>query len=372
MASLRIAQLANFVSPQSGGMKVAIDQLGKGYIAAGHERILIIPGPKDNIRECEAGTIVEVASPKINRTYRLIISPWQVTKILEKFCPTSVECSDKWTLTPVAGWARRRGVGSALLSHERLDDMASGWIGTEVGVKPGVSLLNRRLAKIFDLVVVTSDYSAGEFVKTSARVRKISLGVDLDIFNPKAGAQPEGDVLQLCYVGRLSHEKYPQLAVAAAVELARRCRNFQLHVYGAGPDEKRLRALAGHAPVIFHGLIPSRHEVARRFANSHISLSVCPTETFGLAVLEALACGTPVVTSDRGGARELVDVTCGQWGQPNARAIADAVERLASRLRPELRLAARKRAEQFSWASSVSQMLQIHQELAEGKFRRPD
>lgn len=371
MSSLRIAQLANFVSPKSGGMKIAIDQLGKGYLAAGHERILIIPGSKDKIRESAMGTVVEVASPRINNTYRLILRPWQVRKMLDKFNPTSLECSDKWTLVPMARWARAHGVGSALLSHERLDDMAAGWLRTGVGVRAGVGMLNRRLARVFDVVVVTSAYSAGEFAKTGAQLRKISLGVDLETFNPSVGASPKGDVLQLCYVGRLSHEKNPELAVLAAVELAERGHDFQLHVYGAGPDERWLRRLADGAPVVFHGLIPRRREVARRFANAHISLSVCPTETFGLAVLEALACGTPVVTSDRGGARELVDATCGDWGEPNAQSLADAVERMAGRLDPEIRVAARTRAEQFSWASSVAEMLEIHQELADGKFRRP-
>ena len=51
MTTLRIAQLANFVGPVSGGMKVAIDALGKGYVAAGHERILVLPGPNPRIPE---------------------------------------------------------------------------------------------------------------------------------------------------------------------------------------------------------------------------------------------------------------------------------------------------------------------------------
>ncbi len=42
-------------------------------------------------------------------------------QVLERFKPTSVECSDKWTLSPVGRWARRRGIGSVLFSHERLD-----------------------------------------------------------------------------------------------------------------------------------------------------------------------------------------------------------------------------------------------------------
>ena len=52
---LRIAQLANFVGPESGGMKIALEALGQGYVDAGHERILIIPGERDEIVETEEG-----------------------------------------------------------------------------------------------------------------------------------------------------------------------------------------------------------------------------------------------------------------------------------------------------------------------------
>ena len=42
MTQLRIAQLANFIGPTSGGLKVAVEQLGRGYVAAGAERLLVI------------------------------------------------------------------------------------------------------------------------------------------------------------------------------------------------------------------------------------------------------------------------------------------------------------------------------------------
>ncbi len=51
---MRIAQLANFVGPTSGGMRRAVDQLGEGYVARGHDRILIIPGPKTLVRDTPA------------------------------------------------------------------------------------------------------------------------------------------------------------------------------------------------------------------------------------------------------------------------------------------------------------------------------
>lgn len=372
---LRIAQLANFVAPVSGGMRVAIEELGKGYVAAGHERILVIPGERDSITESEFGTIVAVRAPKISQQYRMIATPWRAFDVLEKFKPTSIEVSDKWTLSPAAKWASKRGIGSALFSHERLDDMLSMWFKRQFGVETVVGALNRRLAQQFDAVVVTSHYAADEFLDTGATMWHVPLGVDLQTFHPVGYQTPEPSPdgarevpIQICYVGRMSHEKSPQLGVAAAVELHRRGVPIELHMYGTGPDVDEMKEQAGDAPVIFHGFVNGRAEVAQRFASSDISFSVCPAETFGLAVLEALACGTPVVTSNRGGAHELVDETSGEYGPPTAEGIADATQRLIERLGPDLRAAARARAEQYTWQASIDKMLALHTRLATNDF----
>lgn len=369
--TLRIAQLANFVGPVSGGMRVAINELGKGYVAAGHERILVIPGERDRTEETDEGIVVQVKAPRVSRDYRMIATPWRALEVLDRFRPTSIEVSDKWTLSPAARWAARRGIGSALFSHERLDDMLSGWVRAQFGVETAVGALNRRLVKEFDAVVVTSDYAAAEFADLDATLRKVPLGVDLETFNPGLPRPVDDGLVTLCYVGRMSHEKNPELGVAAAVELHRRGVPIRLDMYGVGPDLERMREQAGDAPVVFHGFVKGRDEVARCFARSDISLSVCPSETFGLAVLEALACGTPVVTANRGGAHELVDATSGEYGTPDPIGIADAIERLAARLGPDLRLAARQRAEQYTWQASVDKMLDLHDWLAQDRPPAP-
>lgn len=362
---LRIAQLANFVGPVSGGMRQAIDRLGAGYVAAGHERILVVPGEYDSTIDTPEGVIVTVASPHLpNSAYRMIAQPWRALIALDRFRPTTVEVSDKWTLSPVGSWARHRDIGSVLFSHERLDAMLGLWLRRQFGVETAVGALNRRLAQGFDTVVVTSQYAADEFANTPARLAKVPLGVDLKTFTPDRGKPPDDGLLKLCYVGRLSREKSPHLAVAAAVEIHERGIPMRMDVYGVGPHRGELEQLAGNAPVVFHGFVSGREEVARAYTRSDISLSVCPAETFGLAVLEALASGTPVVTSDRGGARELVDETCGAWDRPDSVHIADAIERLAARRRAAVRAAARARAEQYDWSRSVALMLEVHRGLA--------
>ncbi|GAA2154816.1 glycosyltransferase family 1 protein [Nocardioides koreensis] len=363
---MRIAQLANFIGPASGGMKTAVERLGAGYADAGVPRLLVVPGARDARTSTEHGDVVQLRAPMVGGGYRMILEPWRVVDLLEDFAPTSIEVSDKSTLMPVTRWARRRRVGSVLLSHERLDAMLSlrTGLGTGPGVRAPVQVLNRVLVRQFDTVVVTSRFARHEFRSVAAAagtaLHRIPLGVDLATFRPVPARAGRGDVLRLVHAGRLSREKSPHLAVATAVALHRRGVPVRLDVYGTGPHRGELEALAGSAPVVFHGHVAGRGELARRLARADVALAVCPGETFGLAVLEALACGTPVVTAAYGGARELVDADCGAWADPDPELLADAVVDLAARPATPARTAARARAEQFCWSTSVDSMLAVH------------
>lgn len=370
---VRIAQLANFIGPSSGGMKTAVHALGRGYVAAGVERLLVVPGPRDCRTVTEAGDVVQVRAPRVGGGYRLILEPWRVIETLEAFGPTSLEVSDKSTLLPVTGWARRRGVPSLLFSHERLDAMLGLRTGWSVGVVPPVDLLNRALVRRFDAVVVTSDFARREFRDAAAAagtpVHQVALGVDLDTFRPLTPSRAEDGVLRLVHFGRLSREKSPQLAVATAVALHRRGIPVRLDVYGDGPQRDELELMVDGAPVVFHGHVSERATLARLIAAADVALSPCPGETFGLAVLEALAAGTPVVTADVGGACELVDASSGAWAAPGPEALADAVLRVAARPAESRRRGARRRAERFGWDRTVETMLALHREVSHESIR---
>jgi len=363
---MRIAQLANFVGPTSGGLRRAVDKLGRGYVGAGHQRLLIVPGPADSVVSSpQTGTVVTISSPALSSGYRMVLNISKVRQVLDRFQPTSIEVSDKWTMSVAGLWARRHDVGSVLFSHERLDDQASMFLELEVA-KP-IHRLNRWLARHYDRIVVTTRYSAGEWIDTRANLAIVPLGVDLTEFTPVPREPGAGSQVKLIYAGRLSREKSPHLAVATAVELDRRGIDVQLNLFGTGPHIEELRTLAGDSPVFFHGYLDSRAALAEAYRSADVDLSVCPAETFGLAVLESLACGTPAVTADRGGARELVDASCAEWASPDPVFLADAVLRMAGRLKsdePGVRQAARACAERYPWEASVSKMLAIHAELS--------
>ena len=55
---MRIAQLANFIGPASGGMKTAVAAIAEGYVAAGVDRLLVVPGPTDATFATDLGDVV--------------------------------------------------------------------------------------------------------------------------------------------------------------------------------------------------------------------------------------------------------------------------------------------------------------------------
>jgi alpha-1,6-mannosyltransferase len=384
---MHIAQLANFYGPSSGGLRTAIDALGRGYLEAGHERSLLIPGPADAWEETEHGLVVSFRAPLLPGTsYRMVPETWRIRDVLDRLRPTNVEVSDKLTMTTAAGWARRNGAGSVLLSHERLDTHLGPLITWRAGLVAGVNVLNRSLLRRFDEVVVTSAFAAREFGRVATRpVRQVALGVDLTTFHPgrapaatgasttdgaastTAGTASATAVPRLIHAGRLSQEKRPDLAVATAVELHRQGYQCQLDVFGDGPDRAALQRLAGDAPVVFHPYVGDRFALAAELATADVALSVCPFETFGLAILEALACGTPVVTADTGGGRELVTLASGAWAEPTPGALAAAVTGVLDRDPDARRKAARQQAECYPWSATVSAMLDVHA----GTLRKP-
>lgn len=90
-----------------------------------------------------------------------------------------------------------------------------------------------------------------------------------------------------------------------ALDLDPSLRSIEFDVYGRGSDEQVLRshALARHPNVSFQGF---RSDVAERLTKADLLLHLCPEEPFGLAILEAMAAGVPVLVPDQGGAGDIV------------------------------------------------------------------
>jgi len=284
--------------------------------------------------------------------------------LLDRVHPDAVEVSDKLTLVAATRWARRRDIPCTLLSHERIDAILRGRVPGFAPLGRLADVWNARLARSFDTVICPSRFAWDEFGRIGAtNALVVPWGVDLDTFSP--GARQDGPVhqraeIELVCVGRLSKEKQPEVAVDVTAELRRRGVDVHLTMVGAGPKRAPLERRARDVPVTFTGHVHERREVARLLARADLTLAPCGAEAFGLAVLESLACGTAVVTSDSGAASEICDPHCGIAVPADAGSMADAVTTLLGRDREALRLHARTRAERFPWARSAEAVLAAH------------
>ncbi|GAA3076175.1 glycosyltransferase family 1 protein [Streptomyces olivoverticillatus] len=365
---MRIVQLANFYGRASGGLRTTVDALGRGYVRAGHERVLIVPGSRYGcVRDEVHGLRMTLPGLAVGGGYRLMCAPRALRRALERLAPDSVEVSDKLTLVQAASWARARGVRAVLLSHERLDAIVAPRLPGWVPLRQPADAWNRRLAAAFDAVAAASAFSCAEFARLGApALYRVPLGVDLEVFSPAAAHSTGGRRGRRRSRGAAGVRgaavggEAPHLPVETVRALVRRGVDGWLDVLGDGPERGRLERRARGLPVRFHGHLRDRRAVAAALARADVALAPCPVETFGLSVLEALACGTAVVTADRGAARELLSPGAGLAAPASAARTAEAVLALLGGDADRRRAAARARAEEFPWSRAVTGMLTVH------------
>lgn len=362
---MRIVQLANFYTPASGGLRTCLDEVGRGYLAAGHTRVLVVPGTADADEQTPSGRRITVRSPRFGTAGYHVLTAGRTRAVLDGLAPDVLECSDKLSVRWLAPWARRAGVPLVLFSHERIDAILRYRVPPGFPLTAAADAANRRLRARAERIVVTSGFATEEFTRIGAtNVCRVPLGVDLDTFAPiDQVGHPTGfgcDV-RLVLVSRLSREKQPERAIEALRLLRAEGVDAELSVIGDGPLRTQLEQRAAGLPVTFHGHVTARRTLAAAVAAADIAVCPSPTETFGLAVLESLACGTPVVVPDVGAAQELVGAPgSGVVCDGTAQGLADGVRALLTVTAVERRRAARDMAERFPWSETVNGMLALY------------
>lgn len=359
---MRIVQLVNLVTARSGGIRTAVDRLGRGYAAAGHERHVILPGTRRDCRAIPGGVAWTLPGRRVPASggYRVLVGRRSVRQLLNRLAPDVVEVSDRWTLTWVGPWARARDVRSVALVHEHLAQTMAAWpgVGDDLAARLA-ERADRRLVERFDAVVCASRHSAGPF---GGAAIVVPLGVDLSTFRPRPAARDHRHAIRLVVVGRLSAEKRPDLALATIATLRDQGVDAHLTLIGDGQLRASLETDAADLPVDLVGHVVNRDRLAELVAAADVALAPCPIETFGLAALEALACGTPVVATG-GGTRDLLEgrpPAAGRVVAPAADQLATAVADLGRLPREVTRQAARRVAEQYPWSKTVAGLLSTH------------
>jgi glycosyltransferase involved in cell wall biosynthesis len=165
-----------------------------------------------------------------------------------------------------------------------------------------------------DTVFVNSEEYRQSWIKRGFEPNKLKIlprGLDVELFTPERRDehfwqkfQPTNGEVWLLYVGRVSREKDLDLLADAYRQLRAEKLPVQLFVVGDGPYAK---PLAEHLPeACFTGYLRGQ-ELATAYASSDVFVFPSTTDTFGNVIIEAQACGVPVVVSDSGGPKELVE-----------------------------------------------------------------
>jgi glycosyltransferase involved in cell wall biosynthesis len=254
---------------------------------------------------------------------------------------------------PILWWARRMGLTAQTLFRSGGTDFFLG---------------DRLFANTVTHWVSASRYNARQVEARYGRaVQVVHNGVDTDVFRPRerdaqlrAGYGASPDDCLLVSVGRLVGWKGLGVIVEALAGLPDKVRYL---VVGGGPEEASLKAAVRN-----QGL-EHRVRFAGRLAHAELPqlLSQCDLyvqpsvgeEAFGISVVEAMACGLPVLASDNGGLPEIVlpDAT-GRLLEPGdvstwRRVIGDAA-RDPARLKTWGAAGRRRAQDEFTWAANAA------------------
>ncbi len=200
-------------------------------------------------------------------------------------------------------------------------------------------------------------------------------GVDLSLWqNPVTEMVQAHEPPRFAYFGRLIKLKCVDLLLHAVSRVTQSGQPLELWIIGDGPERPRLEALVrelGLEEVVrFHGwVVQDECPELLRQCSAMVLPSIC--ECGGAVVLEAMALGLPVITTNWGGPADYVDESCGILVEPRSREqfvsdLAAAVERLAAspELRQRLGRGGRERVErEFDWQAKAPALMKIFETI---------
>jgi glycosyltransferase involved in cell wall biosynthesis len=266
---------------------------------------------------------------------------------------------------------------------------------------PRRTRLRHTVATFHDLFVLTAEYSTPEFRKrfaeqarhaaaeaeaiiavsefTARQVEQL-LGVErsrIHVVHHGVTIRPAGETRRekvILHVGALQRRKNLVRLIEAFERVEPSWRLVLAGSGGFGVEEilKRVEASAARERILLPGYVPAQ-ELPEWYARATIFAFPSLDEGFGMPVLEAMAAGLPVLTSNRSALPEVAGDAALLVDPEDGEQLADVLCRLTKNedLRAKLGQLGSERARRFSWPAAVDQTWQIYQNLLSDCLRRP-
>jgi alpha-1,6-mannosyltransferase len=383
-AKRSVLDITEFYGETTGGIRTYLRQKAL-YVEArsGLRQVLVLPGPRDALSQSEGVRCYRLEGPRVptQDPYRFMLATRTNRRIAMHERPDVIEVGSPGFVPWIVRLATR-GLDIPVVAfyHSNFPRVFSPF--PERANAFGRALFDlgwryaRRIDKHFAHTIVCSEFVANDLRRAGIdRITRIPLGVDLGHYHPSRRARrrevraryglPEGPVA--AFVGRFAREKELDVLLDGWREVHRKT-GAHLALVGDGPMRARLVAQADGAPwVRFLPYESDRDRLADLFAAIDLFVAPSSNETFGLAPLEALASGTPVLSADRGGISEQV-VTSGAGARFESGDSRSLAEEAVLLLRSDLAsLGAKGRAyaeKDHSWESVFDRIFALYDAVA--------
>lgn len=423
---MKSIHITNYYHKNSGGISVAYNKLLEH--AERHRRFvrLIVPGETDSVEDVNDFARIYFVkagfSPVFDKRYRVMM-PWnsyifdksRIKSILRDENPDMVEIGEKYALSLMAG-LMRKGIMNVSekrpmlvhLSCERMDDNIASFVSSgKLAKRFSRAFVRNYLFPMFDFHLTNSKYTAAELLEAvstdnrsgaflnfcwrllraaripvETRIFVNQCGVDHEIFSSvRKSSEIRERILRengfpkearvLLYAGRISPEKNISLLPAVMKILAQdQETDFRLLVAGSGPEAEWLGnqfAEIGENRVRMLGNISDREKLADLFANCDAFIHPNPREPFGIAPLEAMASGLPLVAPNSGGLLSYANAVNAWLTSPTSVEFAEAIRELFTDAEIlKARIAdGEATARRFSWTASIDNLFEIYDQMHE-------
>jgi phosphatidylinositol alpha-mannosyltransferase len=364
---MHIALVTEFYYPHLGGVTEHVHHLGRELRRRGHQATIITSHMASD--RTDPPFVRRVGTSRViysNGSFARITTGWRLTNriatVLREIEADVVHVQDG--LAPVLGpfaadAAGRLGLPVVATFHS--------WFPRSIGLRLLRAPLQRRLDRLAARIAVSEPVVAALSRYFRAAWEIIPNGVDVELFHPN-GRRPTDYLARgprLLFLGRLDPRNGLDTVLDAMPRILARYPRTTLVVAGDGPlrgvYQRAARRLG--AAVQFVGRVNGERPEYYGTADMYL----CPTTkaSFGITLLEAMACGTPLLASDIIGFRELVDggseAVLVPPRRPDdwARAVVELLDDPGRR--SEMGIAGRTKAARYAWPRVADRVLAVYQ-----------
>lgn len=366
---MRIALVTEFYYPHLGGVTEHVHHLATEFIRQGHEPIIITSRM--------SGSSHDSSFVRRIGTSRVVFSNGSFARITTGFrlrdSIASILREERIDVLHVHGpLAPIIGLIAPAAAH-RLDIPVVGtfhsWFPRCVGYRLFRAPCQKRLDRFAATIAVSEPVIEAHAKYFRANWRIIPNGVDTEDFHPNGRRSTDAFTRgpRLLFLGRLDPRNGLDTVLDAMPTIIDRFNDARLVIAGDGPlrpwYEQRARSLGNH--VEFLGRVNGE----RPHIYGSADLYLCPTTkaSFGITLLESMACGTPMIVSDITGFRELVAGgdearlvprnDSAAWARRTIELIEDPA------CRDRMAIAGRTKSERFAWPKVAGEVLDVYREI---------